>query len=172
MKTKLHRGKVLFLDTHAARAADVLCREEEARTLTGDRGPDAQRLAAFLDEVGPTLLDDVKSNTGLGAKELRALRARLEPLGVVVSREVTIDAASGGHRHISELKLWSQCQQQSAPAGGLDELLYLAVRAAVLAPRSEAKRWFSWTVNDTLIDDLVEGRRLYEPEPGWLAARQ
>lgn len=172
IKAKLHRGKVLFLDQHAARVADPLCREEEARALAGDYGPDAQRLTAFLHAAGPTLLDGVKSDTGLDASELRALRSRLEPRGAVVSREVTVDAASGGHRHLSELALWSHRQGQTAPAGGLDELLQLAVRAAVLSPGTDAKRWFAWTVKDALIDDLVEQHLLYEPEPGWLTAPQ
>lgn len=163
---------MLFLDQHAAHAADPLCREEEGRALAGDYGPDAQRLTMFLDAAGPTLLDDVKSDTGLDAKALRALRSRLEPRGAVVSREVTVAAVSGGHRHVSELALWTHRQEEASPAGGLDELLQLAVRAAVLTPRSETKRWFAWTVMDALIDDLVEQRRLHEPERGWLAAPQ
>ncbi len=172
IKTKLHRGKVLFLDQPAAHAVDPLCREEEARALAGDYGPDAHRLTMFLDAAGPTLLDNVKSDTGLDAKELRAVRSRLEPRGAVVSREMTVDAASGGHRHVSELALWSHRHGPAAPAGGLDELLHLAVRAAVLSPRSDTKRWFAWTVKDPLIDALVEQRVLYEPKAGWLTAPQ
>lgn len=108
LKTKLHRGKVLFLDTVAASVVDELCRAEEASACAGEHGVEAQRLVAFLQSAGPTLLDEVKANTGLDTAELRRVRARLESRGAVISREVTVDAASGGHRHVSELYLWSQ----------------------------------------------------------------
>ena len=171
-KTKLHRGKILFLDDRAVAAVDGLCREEQARARAGEFGSDAERLVAFLDAGGPALLDDIKANTGLDPKELRSVRARLEPRGAVISREVTVDAASGGHRHLSELALWSQRQREVAVGGGLGELVCLAVRAAVVAPRSEIKTWFVWPMPDGYLDDLVEDQRMSEPEPGWLTAPQ
>jgi len=85
---------------------------------------------------------------------------------------VTVDATSGGHRHLSELALWSHRQAVAPSAGGLDELVQLAVRAAVLVPRSEVRQWFAWAVSDALVDELVEDRRLSEPKPGWLTVMQ
>jgi hypothetical protein len=171
-KTKLHRGKVLFLDARAVEAVDGLCREEEICARAGSYGSDAERLVAFLDAVGPVLLDEVKANTVLDTKALRRARAQLEPRGAVVSREVTVDAASGGHRHASELALWSQRQLKVAPGGDLSELAQLAVRAAVLVPRAEVRNWFVWPITNSIIDELVDGQRLFEPRPGWLTARQ
>ncbi len=44
------------------------------------------------------------------------------------------------------------------------------VRAAVVCPEREPKRWFSWTWlwEDELIDRLVADGRLVRPAPGWL----
>jgi hypothetical protein len=48
------------------------------------------------------------------------------------------------------------------PAGALAELLVAAVRAAVVAPEAEVRRWFSWQWYrpDTLLDHLVSSGRL------------
>lgn len=172
LKTKLHRGKVLFLDRVAASVVDELCRAEQASACAGEHGVEAQRLVAFLQSAGPTLLDEVKANTGLDAAELRRVRARLESRGAVISREVTVDAASGGHRHVSELYLWSQSGTTPIAHGGLDALVQLAVRASVLASRSDVQKWFGWDVPNSVIDELVDEGRLSEPLPGWLTAEQ
>ena len=172
LKTKLHRGKILYLDTVALGLVDGLCRVQEASAHAGEHGSEAQRLVAFLQSAGPTMLDEVKANTGLDSGELRRVRARLEPRGAVVSRERTVDSASGGHRHVSELCLWSQCSPQATGHGGLGSLVHLAVRASVLAPRSEVRKWFGWDVSGSVIDELVEEGRLSEPRAGWLTAEQ
>jgi hypothetical protein len=48
------------------------------------------------------------------------------------------------------------------PAEAFADLLVAAVRAAVVAPEPELRRWFSWTWywTDTLVDDLVRAGRL------------
>ena len=102
-----------------------------------------------------------------------------------------VDGGSGdggggdGHRHDSELSRWDQAYHGPpvAPAASADpaatadtvatadpadpaeafaDLLVTAVRAAVVAPEPELRRWFSWPWywTDTLIDDLVRAGRL------------
>lgn len=173
LKTKLHRGKILFLDDRAVEAVDALCRSELALAEGADYGAEAQRVVAFLEAAGPTLLDDVKDETGLDSAGLRRVRNRLEPRGVVISREVQLPAASGGHRHVSELALWSQRVPHAVPDGNhLADLVAIAVRAAVLAPRSDTRKCFTWEVTDELIDQLIDDGRIAEPRPGWLTAPQ
>ena len=73
-----------------------------------------------------------------------------------------------GHRHDSELSRWDQAYQgppaadPADPAGALADLVVVAVRAAVLAPEAELRRWFTWSWYwaDALIDDLVRAGRL------------
>src|SRR5256885_10949184 len=74
LKTKLHRGKILFLDGQAERAVDALCRSELAAADAGEHGPDGQLLVGFLDAAGPTVLDDVKQETALDSGQLRRVR--------------------------------------------------------------------------------------------------
>jgi hypothetical protein len=69
---------------------------------------------------------------------------------------------------------WDQLYPE--PAGGepdLGPLVVAAVRAAVVVPEREPRRWFSWRWrwDDGLIDRLVDTGELMRPEPGWLAAR-
>ena len=97
--------------------------------------------------------------------------------------------AHDGHRHDSELSRWDQAyhRQPAAaapaaigpaaaapvapgfaaaapadPAEAFAALIVAAVRAAVLAPEPELRRWFSWPWywRDTLIDDLIRAGRL------------
>src|SRR5207248_11433850 len=101
--------------------------------------------------------------------ELRRIRSLLEPRGAVIARSVQIDAASGGHRHVSELALWGQrVPAAETRADPLGDLVAIAVRAAVVAPRSEVQRWFVWKV-DNAIEQLLTAGRLMEPRPGWVA---
>lgn len=75
--------------------------------------------------------------------------------------------ASQGHQHSSELARWDQAYQGSGGAGedpvaALRFLIAAAVRAAVLAPETELRRWFSWPWYwaDSLVDDLIGQGRL------------
>ena len=89
---------------------------------------------------------------------------------------------AGGHTHASELARWDQAYlgvpaaSSAAPpgrptgradvSGALGDLIVAAVRAAVIAPESEVRRWFSWQWywTGTLVDDLVRAARLRRVE--------
>jgi len=43
------------------------------------------------------------------------------------------------------------------------------VRAAVIAPESDVRSWFSWPVSASTIDRLVDAGRLERPAPGRLS---
>src|ERR1700722_4285017 len=102
---------------------------------------------------------------------MKTLRCRLGHCGVIVARSVAMTAGGDGdgHRHDSELSRWDQAYQgtpaavaSADPPVAFADLLVAAVRAAVLAPEPELRRWFSWPWywRDTLIDDLVRAGRL------------
>lgn len=163
---RLLRGTGVFLTDEVAGLADPLCRE--ALVASENEGGDAARLVAHLASAGPSLLDEIREELDLPAKALRSVRARLERVGAVVSREVVLER-EGRHRHTSELRRWDQLELPRA-AGGLGALLVEAVRAAVVAPEREARAWFSWPASPELVQELVDGGRLMRPEDGWLAA--
>jgi hypothetical protein len=50
------------------------------------------------------------------------------------------------------------------------QLICAAVRAAVVAPRGDAERWFAWPAQH-VIAELVADGALSVPARGWLAAR-
>lgn len=174
---KLHRGKTLYLSTPTVAAFDPLCRAALARADAGEFGATAAELVAFLDTAGPTPIDDVKRELGLDAASLRAARDRLERVGAIVSRGMTLPAAQGGERETSELARWDQRfpdAPASAPRGpdeALAEAVVAGVLAAVVAPRAEVASWFSWPLPRDLLSRLCAAGHLYEPQPGWLAAR-
>jgi hypothetical protein len=171
LKTKLHRGKMLLLDEVATAAFDPLCRSAWAAAEEGEHGPDAQRLVAFLEAAGPSLIDDVKRGTGLDTSAIRRVRTKLEVFGALVSRGVTLPAKSGGHRHASELARWPHEPAGTSTQGdAIATVVALAVAAAVVAPRIEVKRWFAWDIPDAVIERLIDGGRLTEPRPDWIAA--
>jgi hypothetical protein len=166
---RLLRGTGVFLTDEVAAFADPLCREALAQAEKGAQGDEAARLVEHLHTAGPSLLDEVKEELGLSAAALRKVRAQLEQVGAVVSREVVLDG-NGHHRHTTELRRWDQLAQGPAAAeGGAGALLVAGVRAAVLAPEREARNWFSWPASVELVEELVAEGRLARPEPGWLA---
>jgi hypothetical protein len=168
---RLHAGKRLFLTEQTAALADPLCRAELADADEGADGPAAQRLVRHLAEAGPAAIDELKEELGLGAKELRALRARLERVGAVIAMDLRVETQRGGHRHTSELYRWDQVfPKPPSAAGGLDELLVAGVEAAVLAPEREARSWFSWRASPAMIEALVQDGRIARPAPGLLSA--
>ena len=161
----IHRGKGLFVTGATAALVDPMAREELARAEEGAFGPEAALLLAHLAEAGPSLLEEVREETALDA---RRLRSKLERVGALVARPLFLDQ----HRNTSELARWDQVFPVPAPGGGLGELLVAGVRAAVVAPEDEARRWFSWPVPAALVDELVEADRLERPEPGSLSAAE
>jgi hypothetical protein len=99
-------------------------------------------------------------------QELKALRSPLERCGAIVSRSMEVTAGAG-EQHSSVLARWDQAYPDSGGAGtdpghALKELVVAGVRAAVVAPEAEIRRWFSWQWywSGTLIDDLVADGRL------------
>jgi hypothetical protein len=154
----VHGGKSLLVTGETARLFDPLCRAELER-----RADDP--LLRHLEAAGPSDLHDLQLELGLESKELRRLRAPLERCGAVVARSVVYEEP---HRHTSVLARWDQLVPESS-GGSLAELLVAAVRAAVLAPEAELRRWFPWW-EEGLADRLVDKGRLLRPEPGWISA--
>jgi hypothetical protein len=165
---KIHRGKRVLVSDGVAAILDPLCRAALEAAV-------ASPLVAHLRAAGPSLVEDLQVELGLSAGELRRLRTPLERTGAIVSRSVTVPARTGGHRHTSELRLWTHAETPvpgtnvSAEAA-LADLLVAGVRAAVLAPEDEAGRWFSWPVPRGSIQKLVDAGRLTRVSEGWLTA--
>ena len=172
----VHRGKNLLVSAEAAALLDPIARAETDRMRAED--PGWRRLLDHLARVGPSTTEDLRTELSLKRQELKALRSPLERCGVIVARSVAMTSGGGGggggdgdgHRHDSELSRWDQAYQgppgdpAADPAAAFADLIVAAVRAAVLAPEAELRRWFSWLWywTDTLIDDLVRAglRRL------------
>jgi len=99
----------------------------------------------------------------LKPKQLKSLRAPLERCGAIVARSLQVTAGEG-HAHSSELARWDQvysgAHEVSPPS--LADLVVAGVRAAVVSPEPELKRWFSWRWywDDGLVDELVRAGRL------------
>jgi hypothetical protein len=161
---KIHRGKTLFLSRAAAALADPVCRAEITRLEAADE--DLALLLRHLGEMGPSLAEDVQRELGLRPKELKAIRSPLERCGAIVARFFSVD-----DDWVTELVRWDHLHPEPSEGGGLEELVVAGVRAAVVCPEREPKRWFSWTWrwDDGLVDRLVDEGRLARPEPGWLS---
>jgi hypothetical protein len=161
---KIHRGKTLFLSKAAAALADPICRSELERL--GDGDDDAARLLRHLGETGPSLAEDVLNELQLTRKELKAIRHPLERCGAVVGRFFQVEGD-----WVTELVRWDHLHPEPSAGGGLDELVVAGVRAAVVCPEREPRRWFSWTWlwEADLVDRLVADDRLVRPAPGWLS---
>jgi hypothetical protein len=84
--------------------------------------------------------------------------------------------AGAGEERASVLARWDQAYPGGGDTGtdpgrALKDLVVAGVRAAVVAPEAEPRRWFSWLWYWTgpLIDDLVRAGRLRRVG-GYLAA--
>jgi hypothetical protein len=161
--TAVHRGKSLLIAAEMARLIDPICRAEITRMRAADRG--WARLLDHLAATGPSSIEDLRTELGLKRQELKALRAPLERCGAVVSRSLRVTAGEE-HRHSSELMRWDQAYHGGGagddPVAALKGLVALAVRAAVLAPEAELRRWFSWQWywTDSFVDELVRQGRI------------
>ena len=185
----VHRGRNLLISPEAAALLDPICRAETDRMRAAD--PAWRRLLDHLAMTGPSVLDDLRLELGLKRQELKALRHPLERCGAVVARSVAMTTAGGAaegesHAHSSELSRWDQAYPGGKPdaagpaasrpgnpppaaraapgdpVAALGDLLVAAVRAAVVAPEAELRRWFSWQWywTDALVGDLVRAGRL------------
>ena len=146
----VHRGKNLLVTDEIARLLDPICRGEIERMQTAD--PEWARLLAHLADAGPSDLQDLQVELELKPKELKRVRSPLERCGALVSRALVYEDP---HRHTSELARWDQVFPEPAEGGGLAELVVAGVRAAVVAPAAEIKRWFSWEWywDDAILED-------------------
>jgi len=158
---KIHVGKTLYLGPEAARLADPIIRDEIDRLTR--TAPDWARVLDHLADAGPSAPDDLRVELGLERRELKAIRAPLERCGAIVG-------LWEGEQNV--LYRWDQlgvAEVQGAP--DLGELVVAAVKAAVVVPEREPRRWFSWRWRwrDDLIEQLVGDGRLVRPEAGWLA---
>jgi hypothetical protein len=170
---KIHRGKHVLLTDEVARLADPILRSELERLRTAE--PDCGLLLDHLEAAGPSELEDLQVELGLGPKDLKDIRYPLERCGAVVSRSLAVSASrTGGHPHTSELARWDQVFREASQHGGLEELVVAGVRAAVVAPERELSRWFSWSWlwRKELVDELVRDGRLWRPEPGWVSGAE
>lgn len=160
----VHRGKNLLVTDAVARLLDPICRAEIERMRAADRG--WRRLLDHLAAAGPSSVDDLRTELGLKRQELKSLRAPLERCGAIISRSLQVTAGEG-HQHSSELLRWDQAcpgtgGTHADPSRALKDLLTAGVRASIVAPEPELRRWFSWQWywTGTLVDDLVREGRL------------
>jgi hypothetical protein len=162
--TAIHCGKSLLVTGEVAALIDPICRVEIERMRTADRG--WGRLLDHLAAAGPSGIDDLRTELRLKRQELKSIRAPLERCGAIISRSLQVTVGEG-HQHSSELARWDQAYPGTGAAGAdpssaLRDLVAAGVRAAVVAPEAELRRWFSWQWywTDTLIDDLIREGRL------------
>jgi hypothetical protein len=161
----VHRGKNLLVSDETAAMLDPICRAETDRMRADD--PGWRRLLDHLAVAGPSDIEDLRDELSLKRQELKALRSPLERCGAIVVRSAEVTAGEG-HTHSSELARWDQVRPgppeapRKDPGDALGDLLVAAVRATVVAPEPELRRWFSWQWYWTpaLVDDLVRAGRL------------
>jgi len=173
LATSVHRGRNLLVSGEVAALLDPICRAEIERMRASDSG--WRRLLDHLAATGPSSIDDLRTELRLKRQELKALRSPLERCGAIVSRSLQVTAGAG-EQHASVLARWDQVRPArgdtgTGPAGALKDLVVAGVRAAVVAPEAELRRWFSWQWywTSTLVDDLVRAGRLRRVD-GYLAA--
>ena len=170
----VHNGKNLLVSADTAALLDPICRAETDRMRAAD--PGWRRLLDHLAAAGPADIEDLRDELGLKRQELKAMRYPLQRCGAVVARSAEVTAGEG-HAHSSELSRWDQAYR--GPSGtprddltaALADLLVAAVRAAVVAPEPELRRWFSWRWywTNTLVDNLIRDGRLRRVD-GYVAA--
>ena len=165
--TAVHRGKNLIVSQDVARLLDPICRAEIDRMRAED--PLWRAVLDHLAAAGPANIDDLRTELRLKRQELRLLRAPLERCGAIVSRSLEVTAGEM-HRHSAVLSRWDQAYPGGTAAAAaaaeprlaFADLVVAGVRAAVVAPERELKRWFSWSWywSQTLVDGLVREGRL------------
>ena len=139
--------------------------------------PGWRRLLDHLAAAGPSSVEDLRVELRLKRQELNALRSPLERCGAIISRSLHVTAGEG-HPHSSELARWDQAYPDSrdtdtTPGQALADLIVAGVRAAVVAPESEPRKWFAWPQywRPALIIDLVREERLRRVEGHITAGR-
>jgi hypothetical protein len=160
----VHRGKNLLVTPEVAGLLDPICRAEITRMRAAD--PGWRRLLDHLAAAGPASAGELREELRLKRQELNALRAPLERCGAIIARSLQVTAGDG-YPHTSELIRWDQAYP--VPAGGdtdprqaLASLLAAAVRAAVVTPEQQLRRWFSWQWywTDSLVDSQIRAGQM------------
>jgi hypothetical protein len=164
----IHRGKPLLVSDEVAAIVDPVLRAEIERMSAV---PDWGELLQVLAANGPTTSEEARRRFGLKRHEFAQLVYPLERCGAVVSRAVVFEGAGGGEVRETELARWDQVFTGAPGSGGLDDVVVAGVRAAVLTPERQIRRWFSWPrrFSPDLTSRLVAEGRLERPEPGWVA---
>jgi hypothetical protein len=159
----VHRGKNLLVSGDVARLLDPICRAEITRMHAADRA--AARLLDHLAVAGPSGVEDLRVELRMKRQELNSLRAPMQRCGVIVSRSLHVTTGEG-QPHSSELARWDQVYTgpggtDADPGVALRDLVAAGVRACVVAPEPELRRWFSWLWywTDSIVDDLVRDGR-------------
>ena len=167
---RVHNGKSILFSDETLPLVDGICRAELRRMEAEEEWAPLLR---HLANAGPSTLEDLQTELSLKPRELNALRAPLERCGAVVSRGIRLELDDGSHVHTSELLRYDHAYPE--PLGGpeeIDDLIAAGVRAAVVAPERELRRWFSWSWRfpADLVDRLVAAGRLERRAPGLVAA--
>ncbi len=178
---KVHKGKLMLFSAEGAAVIDPLCRDALSRAEDGELGTLAAGILRHLRSAGPAPADDVKAELGAETKVFRSAREKLEREGALVSR--SFDGGSPGaaraggtegpavHRHGSVLARWDQSftQRRKAPLErALDDLVLLAIRAAVVVQEDEPLDWFTWEVPRDTVRRLLAAGKLVRPAAGWV----
>jgi hypothetical protein len=171
-RTKLLRGKVLLMSDVLFATIAPLCAIELARAEEGAYGPDGQQLVAYLDQQGPSILGQARDALGWPPRSMARVRQQLEAVGAVISDDVELPSANGGHVHTSRLARVDQIgpliNSSRDERTDLKHFIATGVRAAVVAPRHDVERWFAWPAQDA-IAELVDDGTLQVPARGWLS---
>jgi hypothetical protein len=170
----VHRGKNLLITGEVAGLLDPICRAEITRTRAAD--PGWRRLLDHLADAGPASVADLRTELRLSRPELNALRAPLERSGAIIARSLQVTAGEG-HLHSSELMRWDQARPVPGasltddPRRAFADLIAAAVRAAVVVPEHEPRRWFTWHWywQEGLVEGLLRDGRVRRVD-GHLAA--
>jgi hypothetical protein len=161
--TKLHRGKSLYLSMKAARLFDPLVRQ----AIDGASGDEA-KLLDHLARHGPSMAEDVELELGWEHKRLKGVRARLEQVGAIVSDGLVF--TENGDAHFAPMRRWDAVvKKASASDDPIADVVIAGARAAVIAPESDVRSWFSWPVPAATVDRLVDEGRLVRLARGRLA---
>jgi hypothetical protein len=166
-------GKVTIFDTSLAPAVQRLATDPARRArIVAQLPPTAAKLLRRVESEGEVRMD----HCGLSTKEGRAARLRLERFLLVIGVGIHTERGS----HTVALRPWSEsrlARREAAPADALpdleasmDLLLETAVRAAVVVPERDARKWSDFAADG--LDRLVETGRIERltpaPRQRWL----
>ena len=161
--TKLHRGKTLYLTAETARLFDPLVRQ----SIAAAEGDEAA-LLAHLAKHGESTLDDLEVELAWDRMRLKRARDKLQRVGAVLGEGLVFEDESTWH--FAPLRRWEDIIDKPARVTDPhDAVLMAAIRAAVLAPESDLRNWFTWPIPQATVERLVAEHRLTRPAPGWLA---